>query len=110
MENLYFYATIKFHVVLAILAFIICVVQFIRKKQYYHLVLAVALPSTLLVYHTQTQMGFSVVGLTVAVSMVLAVVLEYTVDKEKEEPKEVTENPDDSAETLTTDEQKEDET
>ncbi len=93
MENLYFYATVKFHVVLAILALIICVVMFIRKKKYHHLVLALALPATLLVYTTKTQTGFSFVGLTVAVAMVAAVVLEYTVDKDKETPETLTENP-----------------
>ncbi|HAJ98083.1 MAG TPA: hypothetical protein DCO72_10155 [Ruminococcus sp.] len=98
MENLYFYATVKFHVILSILAFIICLVMFVRKKKYYHLVLAFALPATLLVYATKTQAGFSVVGLTVAVAMVGAVILEYTVDKDKETPKELTENPEDSSE------------
>ena len=105
MENLYFYATIKFHVVLSILAFVICLIMFIRKKKYYHLVLALALPASLLVYATKTQAGFSVVGLTVAIAMIGAVVLEYTVDRDKESSKELTEHSDNVPPTQ--DEQKE---
>ena len=97
MENLYFYATIRFHVVLSILAFHHLSGVCSSEKEILSFGACVCtLPATLLVYATKTQVGFSVVGLTVAVAMVGAVVLEYTVDKDKETPKELTENSDDS--------------
>ncbi|MBR3630888.1 MAG: hypothetical protein IKN55_10545 [Oscillospiraceae bacterium] len=84
MENMYFPIRIELHIVLALLAFLVFGLQFIRFHKSHHLVLAIALPCTLLPYLSQNKTLFYAVGIAELIALVGACVLANTVDRDKE--------------------------
>ena len=84
MENMYFPIRIELHIVLALLAFLVFGLQFIRFHKSHHLVLAIALPCTLLPYLSQSKTLFYAVGIAEMIALIAACVLAHTVDREKE--------------------------
>ena len=84
MDNSYFPIRIELHIVLALLAFLVFGLQFIRYRKSHHLVLAIALPCTLLPYLSSSKTLFYAVGIGELAALALAGVLSQTLDKEKE--------------------------
>lgn len=84
MDNSYFPIRIELHIVLALLAFLVFGLQFIRYRKSHHLVLAIALPCTLLPYLSQSRILFYAVGIGELAALAASAILARTVDKEKE--------------------------
>lgn len=83
MDNSYFPIRLEVHMVLALLALLVFGMQFIRFRKSHHLILAVALPCTLLPYLSDDKTFFYAVGIAEAVALVLAFVLSQTIDRDK---------------------------
>lgn len=83
MENSFFPMDMKWHIILALLALLVFGMQFIRYRKSHHLVLAIALPCTLLPYLSENQTFFYTVGVFEGVAMILALILSQTVDRDK---------------------------
>lgn len=85
MDNSFFPISMTMHIILALLALLVFGMQFIRYRKSHHLILAIALPCTLLPYLSDNQTFFYTVGVFEGVSLLLAAILSQTVDREKEE-------------------------
>ena len=84
LENTLFPIGLGLHVVLALAALLVFGLQFMRLRKSHHLILAVALPCTLLPYLDENnQTLFYGVGIAELLALVLALVLSMTIDREK---------------------------
>ena len=80
----YFPISVKLHIILALLAFLVFGLQFIRFRKSHHLLLAIALPCTLLPYRSENKTLFYAVGVGEAMALVLALLFSQTIDRDKE--------------------------
>ena len=94
MENTFFPIDMKWHIILALLALLVFGMQFIRYRKSHHLVLAIALPCTLLPYLSESQTFFYTVGAFEGVALLLALFLSQTIDREKSGEKSGTDTED----------------
>ena len=85
MDNTFFPVSIKWHIILALLALLVFGAQFIRYRKSHHLILAVALPCTLLPYLSDSQTFFYTIGVFEGVALLTAFLLSRTVDRDKED-------------------------
>ncbi len=83
MDNSFFPMDMKWHIILALLALLVFGMQFIRYRKSHHLVLAIALPCTLLPYLSESQTFFYTVGAFEGVALLAAFILSQTVDRDK---------------------------
>lgn len=83
MDNTFFPMDLKWHIILALLALLVFGMQFIRYRKSHHLVLAIALPCTLLPYLSESQTFFYTVGVFEGAALILALILSQTVDRDK---------------------------
>lgn len=81
MDNSYFPIKLGVHVVLALLALLVFGMQFIRFRKSHHLILAIALPCTLLPYLSDHKTFFYAVGIGETAALLLALILSQTIDK-----------------------------
>ena len=94
MDNSFFPISIKWHIILALLALLVFGSQFIRYRKSHHLILAIALPCTLLPYLSESQTFFYTVGVFEGVALLLSLVLSQTIDREKSDTEEKKKRPD----------------
>ena len=87
MDNSFFPMDMKWHIILALLALLVFGMQFIRYRKAHHLVLAIALPCTLLPYLSESQTFFYTVGAFEGAALLLAFILAHTVDRDKSDGK-----------------------
>ena len=85
MDNSFFPISLTMHIILALLALLVFGMQFIRFRKSHHLVLAIALPCTLLPYLSDNQTFFYTVGVFEGVALLLAAILAQTLDRDKSE-------------------------
>lgn len=85
MDNSFFPISMTMHIILALLALLVFGMQFIRYRKSHHLILAIALPCTLLPYLTDNQTFFYTIGVFEGVALILAAILSQTIDRDKEE-------------------------
>ena len=83
MDNSFFPISFTLHIVLALLALLVFGIQFIRFRKGHHLVLAIALPCTLLPYLSDNQLFFYMVGVFEGAALLLAAILSQTLDRDK---------------------------
>lgn len=83
MDNSLFPIRMEMHIVLGMLALLVFGLQFIRYRKSHHLVLAIALPCTLLPYLSDNINLFYGVGIAEFAALVLALLLSVTVDRNK---------------------------
>lgn len=88
MDNSYFPIRFEVHMILALLALLVFGMQFIRFRKSHYLILAVALPCTLLPYLSDDKTFFYAVGIAEAAALVLAFILSQTIDRDKTAPAE----------------------
>lgn len=88
MDNSFFPISMTMHIILALLALLVFGMQFIRYRKSHHLILAIALPCTLLPYLTDNQTFFYTIGVFEGVALILAAILSQTIDRDKEEAAE----------------------
>lgn len=92
--NSLFPIEMKFHVFLALLAFLVFGIQFVRYRKSHYLLLAIAFPCTLLPYLDQSNMSlFYGVGVFEFIAFIASAILSVTIDKDKQ-PVKISENPD----------------
>lgn len=85
MENSLFPIKLGIHIVFALAALLVFGLQFLRYRKKYHLVLAVAIPLTLLPYLAEDNMSlFYAVGVVDALALIGALILAKTVDRDPE--------------------------
>lgn len=84
MDNSYFPISFKLHIILALLALLVFGLQFLRFRKSHHLILAIALPCTLLPYLSDNKTLFYAVGVGEAMALVLALLFSQTIDRDKE--------------------------
>ncbi len=90
MENTLFPIAMEVHIVFALISLIIFGMQFIRLRKKYYLVLAVAIPCSLLAYVIPSSSFFYWLGVAEAAAMLVALILAKTVDRDKSKPQEDT--------------------
>ncbi len=83
VENTLFPIRMGMHIVLGLLAFLVFGLQFIRYRKSHHLVLAIALPCTLLPYLSSSMSFFYGIGVAEFAALILSLILSVTVDKNK---------------------------
>ena len=83
MDNSFFPISMPLHIILALLALLVFGMQFIRYRKSHHLILAIALPCTLLPYLSDNQTFFYMVGVFEGAALILSVILSQTVDRDK---------------------------
>ena len=83
MDNSLFPIHMGMHIVLGMLALLVFGLQFIRYRKSHHLVMAIALPCTLLPYLVNNMKFFYALGVAEFIALILAFVLSVTVDKNK---------------------------
>ncbi len=83
MENQLFPIEMKVHMIFAIVSFLVFGMQFIRYHKKYHLLLAVAVPCSLLPYVIEGTGFFYAVGIAEMILLVIAFILAKTVDRDK---------------------------
>lgn len=83
MDTSYFPIRFELHIILALLALLVFGMQFIRFRKSHHLILAIALPCTLLPYLSTNATLFYAVGVGEAVALLLALVFSQTIDRDK---------------------------
>ena len=83
MDNSLFPIRMGMHIFLGMLALLVFGLQFIRYRKSHHLVLAIALPCTLLPYLTDNINFFYGVGVAEFIALILSFILSVTVDKNK---------------------------
>lgn len=87
MDRTLFPISPEMHIVLVIVAFTVFGLQFIRLRKKYQLLLAIAMPCTLLPYAIDNRTFFYVLGLLEAVALIAALILAKTVDRDPAEDK-----------------------
>ncbi len=92
MENTLFPISMEMHIGFALFALFVFGLQFIRLRKKYYLVLAAAIPCSLLAYVVDNTTFFYALGIAEGAALVLAFILAKTVDRDKEEKKAVQEN------------------
>lgn len=97
MENTLFPIKMEMHIIFAVVATLIFIVQFIRLRKKYHLVLAAAIPATLLAYVIDSRAFFYGLGIAEAAALIAALVLCKTIDRDPPEPETTPENPEAAA-------------
>ena len=83
IDNSLFPIHMGMHIVLGMLALLVFGLQFIRYRKSHHLVMAIALPCTLLPYLVDSMSFFYGLGVVEFIALILAFVLSVTVDKNK---------------------------
>ena len=83
VDNSLFPIRMGMHIFLGLLALLVFGLQFIRYRESHHLVLAIALPCTLLPYLIHSMSFFYGLGVVEFAAMILSCVLSFTVDKNK---------------------------
>ena len=99
MDNSFFPITLPLHIILAMLALLVFGMQFIRYRKSHHLILAIALPCTLLPYLSDNQTFFYMIGVFEGAALILSVILSHTIDRDKNadgEKKASSETPEDA--------------
>lgn len=89
MSNSYFPIRLGVHLLLALLALLVFGMQFIRFRKSHHLILAIALPCTLLPYLSDSTTFFYTVGVAEFAALIASFILSNTVDRDK--PEQITE-------------------
>jgi len=84
VDNALFPIRMGMHIVLGLLALLVFGLQFIRYRKSHHLVLAIALPCTLLPYLWNNMSFFYGVGIAEFIALILSFILSLTVDRNKE--------------------------
>ncbi len=84
MENTLFPISMEMHIGFALVALLVFGLQFIRLRKYYYLVLAVAMPCSLLAYVIDNTTFFYALGIAEAAALLLAFVLSKTVDRDRD--------------------------
>ncbi len=84
MENTLFPISMEMHIGFALAALLVFGLQFIRLRKYYYLVLAVAMPCSLLAYVFDNTTFFYALGIAEAAALLLAFVLSKTVDRDRD--------------------------
>ncbi len=85
MENSLFPIKLGIHIVFALAALLVFGLQFLRYRKKYHLVLAIAIPLSLLPYLAEDNMPlFYAVGVVDALALIGALILAKTVDRDPE--------------------------
>lgn len=74
------------HVIFCVAAAVFFLIQFLRTKYWYELILAVTLPLSLLVYISDSEPWFYFVGILVGVCLILAFIV-YCIQYRKEKKK-----------------------
>ncbi|MBQ8905600.1 MAG: hypothetical protein IJY85_04425 [Ruminococcus sp.] len=82
MENPIFPIALSKHIIFCAIALVFFLFQFIRQKNRYPLVFAVAIPATLLVYVSENKTWFTAIGIFELAMLILAAVL-YALDRRK---------------------------
>ncbi len=86
MENSLFPIKLGIHIIFALASLLVFGIQFLRYRKKYHLVLAIAIPLTLLPYLAEDNMAlFYGVGAVDAIALIGALILAQTVDRDPEE-------------------------
>ena len=88
MENSFYPIHFGMHIILALLALLVFGLQFLRFRKIHHLILAIALPCTLLPYVAPSQTFFYGVGIAELAALVVSFVLAETVDRDKGDDEE----------------------
>ncbi len=83
VDNSLFPIRMGMHIFLGLLALLVFGLQFIRYRKSHHLVLAIALPCTLLPYLIHSMSFFYGLGIVEFAALILSCVLSVTVDKKK---------------------------
>ena len=83
MDNSLFPIRMGMHIFLGMLALLVFGLQFIRYRKSHHLVLAIALPCTLLPYLTDNMNFFYGIGVAEFAALILSFILSITVDRNK---------------------------
>ncbi|MGN0620761.1 MAG: hypothetical protein ACI4I9_02735 [Porcipelethomonas sp.] len=86
------------HLIFCLIAFAVFLLQFIRVRRIYQLIVAVAVPATLLIYLSESRTWFYAVGIAEAVFLIAAVVSAVLEKKNKPEEAETENKADDSGE------------
>lgn len=89
MENQLFPIRPEVHIIFAIAAFFIFGMQFIRLRKKFYLVLAIAVPCSLLPYVIEGTGFFYGIGVAEAIALVAAFVMSKTIDRDKTPAAEV---------------------
>lgn len=82
MENPIFPIALNKHLIFCAIALVFFLFQYIRQKNRYPLVFAVAIPATLLVYVSENKTWFTAIGLLELALLILAAVL-YVLDRRR---------------------------
>ena len=96
MENSFYPIHFGMHIILALLALLVFGLQFLRFRKIHHLILAIALPCTLLPYVAPSQTFFYGVGIAELAALVVSFVLAQTVDRDKGDDEEDAEDAEDA--------------
>ncbi|MDE5885052.1 MAG: hypothetical protein K2H29_08285 [Oscillospiraceae bacterium] len=85
VANSLFPIEMNFHIILAVIALIVFIIQFVRYRKSHYLLLAVAFPCSLLPYLNQENlMLFHGVGIFEFTALILSAILSVTIDKDKQ--------------------------
>lgn len=87
MENTLFPIEMKVHIIFALISLFVFGMQFIRLRKKYHLLLAIAIPASLLAYVIDSRVFFYALGIAEGAALIAALVLAKTVDRDKEADK-----------------------
>lgn len=83
MENTLFPISMEMHIGFALFALFVFGLQFIRLRKKYYLVLAAAIPCSLLAYVVDNTTFFYALGIAEGAALLLALILAKTVDRDK---------------------------
>ncbi len=72
------------HIALALLSLLVFGLQFIRYRKSHHLIFAIAVPCTLLLYVWDNPVFFYSLGVGEAVAIILALIFAVTIDRNKD--------------------------
>lgn len=84
IDNSLFPIRMGMHIFLGLLALLVFGLQFIRYRKWHHLVMAIAMPSTLLPYLVNSMDFFYGLGIAEFGALILSCILTVTVDKTNE--------------------------
>ncbi len=83
MENTLFPISMEMHIGFALIALLVFGLQFIRLRKKYYLLLAIAIPCSLLAYVIDNTTFFYALGIAEAIVLLIAFILAKTVDRDK---------------------------